>query len=107
MYNSTIVSYVTIMLIVDDAFIVLGSNPFALIGCYIYHSCKCDRYGPKIQFWLRHLLQLPPLIYRESSCHVCLSKNYSLPHFLSLRRDDDDDDGMDSCYRSSYIRTVQ
>jgi hypothetical protein len=41
------------LLIVDNACIVLGSNPaFALIVRHDYHSCKwCNRNGPKIHFF--------------------------------------------------------
>jgi hypothetical protein len=34
---------------------------------------KCVRNGLKIQFWLEQKLQLPSLIYQESSCIICSS----------------------------------
>ena len=67
---------------------------------------KCVRNGLKIHFWLEQKLQLPSLIYQESSCFICSSWNYSLPHFLCLRRYDDDDNGMDSLYRLSYSQKL-
>jgi hypothetical protein len=36
---------------------------------------KCVRNGPKIQFLPQPLLQLPPLIYQESSCNKGCGKN--------------------------------
>ena len=66
---------------------------------------ECVRYGPKTRFWLRHLVQLPPLIYQESSCYKCLSQNLSLPHFPCLRRYDDDENKMDSFCCRRYNKT--
>jgi hypothetical protein len=48
--------------IVILTFLVLGSNPLALIGCHSNHSCKCIRYGLDIQFRREHFVQLPALI---------------------------------------------